>query len=53
MLDVRAVDRIKPRDQVAFDARAEACETLGCRYEIAGVPPVSLLKPDLRFTSGC
>jgi hypothetical protein len=38
VLDVRAADRIKRRDQVAFDATRDACEALGWRYEVAGIP---------------
>ncbi|SFR29618.1 hypothetical protein SAMN04488564_12091 [Lentzea waywayandensis] len=42
VLDVRAADRIKPRDQVAFDATAEARKALGRRYEVVGAPPEAL-----------
>jgi hypothetical protein len=46
VLDVRSADRIKPRDQVAFDATREACEALGWRYEVAGAPRPRQLTPD-------
>lgn len=51
MLDVRPADRIKPRDQVAFDATREACEALGWHYEVAGTPPASLLA-NVRWLAG-
>ncbi|ONI90968.1 transposase [Saccharothrix sp. ALI-22-I] len=51
VLDVRAADRIKPRDQVAFDATREACEALGWRYEVAGLPPAALLA-NVRWLAG-
>ncbi|WP_410570546.1 hypothetical protein [Amycolatopsis sp. cmx-4-61] len=43
MLDVRAAHRIKPPDQVAFDATAAACAALGWRYKVVGAPPELLL----------
>lgn len=51
VLDVRPADRIKPRDQVAFDATREVCEALGWRYEVAGAPPASLLA-NVRWLAG-
>jgi hypothetical protein len=51
VLDVRPPDRIKPRDQVAFDATREACEALGWRYEVVGAPPESLLA-NVRWLAG-
>ncbi|MGX7828009.1 TnsA-like heteromeric transposase endonuclease subunit [Actinokineospora sp. 24-640] len=47
----RAADRIKPRDQVAFDATAEACEAPGRRYEVVGAPPEALLA-NVRWLAG-
>jgi hypothetical protein len=41
VLDCRPADRIKPRDQVAFEATAQACAVLGWRYEVVdAAPPV-------------
>lgn len=51
VLDVRPVDRIKPRDQVAFDATREVCEALGWRYEVVGTPPAALLA-NVRWLAG-
>ena len=51
VLDVRAADRIKPRDQVAFDATAEACAALGWRYEVVGASPEALLA-NVRWLAG-
>jgi hypothetical protein len=51
VLDVRAADRIKPRDQVAFDATREACTALGWRYEVAGAAPEALLA-NVRWLAG-
>lgn len=42
MLDVCAADRIKPCDQVAFDATCEGCDALGGHYQVTGVPPPAL-----------
>jgi hypothetical protein len=52
VLDVRPADRIKPRDQVAFDATRDACEALGWRYEIAGTPPPVSLLANVRWLAG-
>jgi hypothetical protein len=43
VLDCRPADRIKPRDQAAFDATRSACALLGWRYEVVGAPPETLL----------
>lgn len=43
VLDCRPVERIKPRDQVAFDATRAACDLLGWRYEVAGAPSEALV----------
>lgn len=51
VLDVRSTDRIKPRDQVAFDATLEACDALGWRYEVVGAPPEALLA-NVRWLAG-
>ncbi|WP_211241198.1 TnsA-like heteromeric transposase endonuclease subunit [Pseudonocardia spinosispora] len=51
LLDVRAADRIKPRDRAAFDATAEACVALGWRYEVAGASPEVLLA-NVRWLAG-
>lgn len=51
VLDVRSPNRIKPRDQVAFDATREACQALGWHYEVAGAPPASLLA-NIRWLAG-
>jgi hypothetical protein len=51
VLDVRSADRIKPRDQVAFDATREACTALGWRYEVAGTAPEALLA-NVRWLAG-
>ncbi|PSL52859.1 hypothetical protein B0I31_111146 [Saccharothrix carnea] len=39
VLDVRPAHRIKPRDQVAFDATRAACPLMGSDYEVVGAPP--------------
>ncbi|GGP84494.1 hypothetical protein GCM10010185_67950 [Saccharothrix coeruleofusca] len=51
VLDVRSADRIKPRDQVAFDATRAACDALGWHYDVAGAPPRSLLA-NVRWLAG-
>ncbi|GAA2681470.1 MULTISPECIES: TnsA-like heteromeric transposase endonuclease subunit [Actinosynnema] len=51
VLDVRSADRIKPRDQVAFDATRAACDALSWQYEVAGAPPTSLLA-NVRWLAG-
>lgn len=38
VLDCRPLDRIKPRDEVKFDATARACEQMGWQYRLAGMP---------------
>lgn len=43
VLDCRPPDRIKPRDQVAFDATRSACEHVGWRYEVVGPEPEVLV----------
>lgn len=43
VLDVRPPDRIKPRDQVAFDATRTACDQVGWRYEVVGPAPEVLV----------
>lgn len=43
VLDVRPPDRIKPRDQVAFDTTRAACGQLGWRYEVVGPAPEALV----------
>ncbi|MFI6029399.1 TnsA-like heteromeric transposase endonuclease subunit [Amycolatopsis magusensis] len=44
VLDCRPLNRIKPRDQVAFDAARMACELLGWRYEVVGPAPEVLVR---------
>ncbi|HET6285835.1 MAG TPA: TnsA-like heteromeric transposase endonuclease subunit [Amycolatopsis sp.] len=51
LLDVRAPERIKPRDQAAFDTTRLACEQLGWGYEVAGPVPVVMLA-NLRWLAG-
>jgi hypothetical protein len=38
VLDCRPADRIKPEDQVSFDATRHACAALGWRCEIVDAP---------------
>ncbi|EWM09700.1 hypothetical protein KUTG_00004 [Kutzneria sp. 744] len=51
VLDCRPLDRIKPKDEVAFEATRAACELLGWRYEIVGAPPEMLLA-NIRWLAG-
>ncbi|WP_157528515.1 TnsA-like heteromeric transposase endonuclease subunit [Nocardia sp. NRRL S-836] len=51
VLDCRPLDRIKPKDEVAFEATRAACELLGWRYEIVGTPPEVLLA-NVRWLAG-
>jgi hypothetical protein len=43
VLDCRPAERIKPKDQVAFDATRQACALLGWRYEVVDAPASALL----------
>lgn len=51
VLDCRPAERIKPKDQVAFDATAAACAMLGWRYEVVDAPSATLLA-NARWLSG-
>jgi hypothetical protein len=51
VLDCRPPERIKPRDEVAFEATRSACGMLGWRYEVVGAPPETLLG-NARWLSG-
>jgi hypothetical protein len=51
VMDCRPVDRIKDKDQIAFDATRTACVKLGWRYEIAGTPSAVVLT-NVRWLSG-
>jgi hypothetical protein len=51
VLDCRPLDRIKPRDQAAFDATRTACAQLGWRYEVVGAASEALLT-NLRWLAG-
>ncbi|MBB5804329.1 hypothetical protein F4560_004097 [Saccharothrix ecbatanensis] len=51
VLDCRPLNRIKPRDQAAFDAARTACAQLGRRYEVGGAPLETLLA-NLRWLAG-
>jgi hypothetical protein len=43
VLDCRPPERIKDRDQLAFQATRSACARLGWRYEVAGPPSATSL----------
>lgn len=51
VLDVRPADRIKPRDQAAFDETRAACSLMGWAYDVVGSPPGTLLA-NLRWLAG-
>jgi hypothetical protein len=51
VLDVRPAERIKPRDRAAFEATRSACELLGWRYEVVGIPPETL-RANARWLAG-
>jgi hypothetical protein len=51
VVDVRPADRIKPRDAAAFEAARRACELVGWRYWLVGVPqPVTVA--NVRWLAG-
>jgi hypothetical protein len=50
-LDCRPADRIKPKDQLAFDATRHACAVLGWRYEIVDAPASTMLA-NVRWLAG-
>jgi hypothetical protein len=51
VVDCRPSDRIKPKDQAAFDATRAACDLLGWRYELVGAPPETMLR-NVRWLAG-
>lgn len=51
VLDVRPAERIKPKDQVAFEATRQACALLGWRYEVVDAPASALLA-NVRWLAG-
>lgn len=51
VLDVRPSEQIKPRDRAAFEATRSACELLGWRYEVVGIPPETL-RANARWLAG-
>lgn len=51
VLDCRHAARIKPRDQVAFDATRTACELMGWSYDVVDAPDEVLLG-NLRWLGG-
>jgi hypothetical protein len=51
VLDCRLAERIKPRDAEAFAATRAACELVGWRYEVVGLPD-PILMMNVRWLSG-
>lgn len=51
VIDCRPADRIKPRDQAAFDATRAACDLLGWGYEVTD-SPAEPLRANLRWLAG-
>lgn len=51
VVDVRPVDRIKPRDAAAFEATGRVCELAGWQYRLVGMPqPVTVA--NVRWLAG-
>jgi hypothetical protein len=51
VLDCRPADRIKPRDQAAFESTRDACAVMGWSYEVVDAPDEVLLG-NLRWLAG-
>lgn len=51
VLDCRPADRVRSRDQVAFEATLAACATMGWRYRVVDAPPPPLIG-NVRWLAG-